>query len=145
MGSKLKELLDLVRARSSLRGAPLREAKAEAERLSDSLELDSGRRGENSRLLRSYMEATQEDFRKMLGVSSQSEYSKIERGEAALGESQVKLMELELGLAAGWFDRNNSEGLFLTNNEMVLIRELRRYPTTTTEVIVSLFKTFEPK
>ncbi len=145
MVSKLKELLDLVRARSSLRDVPLREAKAEAERLSDSLKLDSRRRGENLRLLRSYMEASQEDFRKMLRVGSQSEYSKIERGEAALGESHVKIVELELGLAAGWLDRNNIEGLFLANNEMILIRELRKYPASTTEAIVSLFSTFESK
>lgn len=86
----------------------------------------SEHRSENLRLLRSFFNAGQESFAMLVGISSQSQYSLIERGEHLLSEYSARGIERELGLPEYWLDRCNSTVLFLTQDELSLVNQLRR-------------------
>ena len=86
----------------------------------------SEHRSNNLRLLRAYFNETQESFRTLTGVSSQPQYSLIEKGEKILPESAAREIERNLDLPKYWFDRSNVTPLFLTQNELSLVNELRR-------------------
>ena len=135
----LKELLEDLRRRSSLKN----EVSAMQEKvfdLSHRLNLDSSRRGENLRLLRSYLNVTQEQFVEALLLRSQGECSRIERGDVDVGDAKARMIELDLGLAIGWLDRNNGEALFLKNDEIQVIKELRKFPDKATNALCVLLK-----
>lgn len=88
-------------------------------------QVDASRRSENLRLLRAYLNVRQEDLSQTLGLSSQSYYSCVERGDKNLAAWEARRMEADLDLPDGWLDRNNVDGLLLSNAELTLIRELR--------------------
>ncbi len=85
----------------------------------------SEHRLENLRLLRSFFHAGQESFATLIGIRSQSQYSLIERGEQPLSTITAREIERELGIPENWLDRNNSNALFLTQDELSLVNEIR--------------------
>jgi transcriptional regulator with XRE-family HTH domain len=82
-------------------------------------------RKENLRLLREFFNASQEQFAILLGVSSQSAYSQLERGDQDLSSTTVRKIERDLGIPENWFDRDNSISLFLSQDEIALVNEVR--------------------
>jgi len=82
-------------------------------------------RAENLRLLRTFFNATQEDFATLLGISGQSKYSQLERGEQDLLTSEARRIENDLGIPANWLDRSNSNSIFMSQDEQALINEIR--------------------
>jgi transcriptional regulator with XRE-family HTH domain len=120
----IKEILDLAKKRSE-ELERRKDLNAKVDVLSRKIKLDPERRSENLRLLRAYMNAHQDSFVGMLGIGSQSMYSKIERGESTLSEAEARSIEEELSLPLGWLDRNNGDSIFLTNEELLLIKSLK--------------------
>lgn len=83
-------------------------------------------RQENLWLFRAYMKTSQEECARMLRIGGQKTYSTIETGQSELEDRQATRIESELALADGWFDRNNAAMLFITNDEFLLIQEVRK-------------------
>ena len=82
-------------------------------------------RSENLRLLRAFFNAAQESFATLIGIRSQSQYSLIERGDQPLSSSAAREIERELGIPENWLDRSNSNALFLSQDELSLVNEIR--------------------
>lgn len=82
-------------------------------------------RSENLRLLRAFFNASQESFSTLLGIRSQSQYSLIERGDQPLSSTAARQIESELGIPEHWLDRSNSHSLFLSQDELSLVNEIR--------------------
>ena len=82
-------------------------------------------RSENLRLLRAFFNAAQESFATLIGIRSQSQYSLIERGDPPLSSSAAREIERELGIPENWLDRSNSNALFLSQDELSLVNEIR--------------------
>lgn len=82
-------------------------------------------RSENLRLLRAFFNALQEPFATLIGIRGQSQYSLIERGEQRLSSSAAREIERELGIPENWLDRGNSNALFLSQDELSLVNEIR--------------------
>ena len=89
------------------------------------IKYDKKHRAQNLRLLRSFFNSRQEDFISLLGVRSQSQYSKLERGEDELGEYSARQIEKSIGLPERWLDRDNANLLFLSLAELSLVNEIR--------------------
>lgn len=143
--SRLKELLERVRARSALLDQQ-KELSMQADVISQKIDLNPNRRSDNLRLLRAYINANQQDFVKMLRLGSQSGYSKIERGEAPLGLGDARRIESELNLPYGWFERNNGDAmLFLSNDEFRLVQTIRQSPAAATIAVTDVIGKFRKK
>lgn len=82
-------------------------------------------RPENLRLLRAFFNTGQDHFAILLGVGSQSQYSQLERAESDFSPSEARRIESSLGIPDNWFDRRNSTLLFLSQDELSLINEIR--------------------
>ncbi len=85
----------------------------------------SEHRSENLRLLRAFFNALQEPFATLIGIRSQPQYSLIERGDQLLSSSAAREIERELGIPENWLDRSNSNALFLSQDELSLLNEIR--------------------
>ncbi|MBS0405608.1 MAG: helix-turn-helix transcriptional regulator [Proteobacteria bacterium] len=101
---------------------------------------DKKHRAENLRLLRAFFDVTQEKFISLLGVSSQSQYSKFERGEEELEARLARQIEKSIGLPEMWFDRDNANLLFLSLVELSLVNEIRVVDPEATRVLASALK-----
>lgn len=123
--TKLKEMI--ARAKEQIRSAQqMHQLQAQVADIAHKVELNSARRGDNLHLLRCvFGNVHQENFVRMLGIGSQSRYSAIENGKSPLDDNEARKVESELNLSLGWLDRNNNDGLFLSNDEWLLIRALR--------------------
>lgn len=95
------------------------------------------RRAENLRLLRAFLNATQEDLTGLLNLGSQSYYSSVERGTQTLTAGEARRVEKDLGLPECWLERNNANSLFLSSAELDLILELRRSSVDATSSFVA--------
>lgn len=104
------------------------------------IEINPARRGENLRILRAFLDAHQENFVSMLGIGSQSLYSKIERGDSLLDEKQARKIEASLGLPLGWLERNNGDSIFFSNDECQLITEIRKSAPEATVALIEAVK-----
>ncbi len=82
-------------------------------------------RPENLRLLRAFFNTDQGHFAILLGVGSQSQYSQLERAERDFSSSEARRVERSLNIPDNWFDRGNSTLLFLSQDELALINEIR--------------------
>lgn len=107
--------------------------------------LNSSRRAENLHLLRTFLNARQEDMVAMLALSSQSFFSQVERGEKTLASWEARQIEKAIGLPEGWFERNNATSLFLSPKEFDLIVELRNSNDEVTDAVLALLLTFRKK
>ena len=132
----LKELLARVRESSQKLREKQAESIAQYGAVADRLDLNAKKRSENLRLLRAFMDEYQEDFKRLVMIGSQSTYSKIESGEVDFPARSARQIESELDLPIGWFDRDNGSGLFLTNDELNLVQELRKSPLDATEILL---------
>lgn len=137
--SRLKELLEIARARSK-ELEKKSELQRQAQSISHQIDLNPDRRADNLRLLRAYINAHQDSFVEILKLGSQSNYSKIERGESPLGSESARHIESELGLPIGWLERNNSDAIFLSNDEFQLIQTVRHAPADATIALVDAIK-----
>lgn len=97
-------------------------------------------RRDNLRMLRVFFNATQEQFSILLEVISQSKYSQLERGDQNLSSDTVRKIELDLGIPENWFDRDNSISLFLSQDEIALINEVRRSTPNVTLALANLMR-----
>jgi transcriptional regulator with XRE-family HTH domain len=134
----MDEVNDRERRLSAIR-AQLKRMRAERDELRQSLSMDKARRPANLRLLRSYFDETQASFGSLLQIG-QTEVSLLERGEKALSTSDKDSIESTLGLPGDWFDRDNGARLFLTNDEMLLLVELRGYEPSVVRALTSVVK-----
>jgi transcriptional regulator with XRE-family HTH domain len=82
-------------------------------------------RPENLRLLRALFNAKQASFAPLLGMRNQKQYSLIETGDQPLSPDAAREIERELGIPENWLDRNNSNSLFLSQDEPSLVNEIR--------------------
>jgi transcriptional regulator with XRE-family HTH domain len=107
----------------------LRNQEKEQSRLRSAAEhgvkYNADHRSENLRLLRAFLNATQDSFATLLGVGSQGQYSQFERGNPSLSAGEARRIERELGIPNNWLDRSNSHSLFLSQDEQSLINEIR--------------------
>lgn len=100
--------------------------------------LNPERRSENLRLLRAYMGgSSQENFRRMLKISSQATYSNHERGDPPLSVEDARRIELDLKLPKGWFERNNTDALFLGGAEFDLVQEMKECAPNATSALLT--------
>ena len=97
-------------------------------------------RKNNLRILRAFFNATQEQFAILLELASQSKYSQLERGDQDLSASTARKIELDLGIPENWFDRDNSVSLFLSQDEIALVNEVRRAKPKVTLTLADLIK-----
>ena len=104
--------------------AGVRKSREVWEKLTSDLDLSHNRRGLNLKLLRDHFGVKQETFCELLNVT-QSKLSNFERNDPVLSEYEARRYEKEFGLPSGWLDRDNSAFLFLSNEEILLISELR--------------------
>ncbi len=139
--SMLKELLAAARSRSAARDHE-RAAQVRVDAVAAELKLNPTRRSGNLRLLRTYMNADQQDFVSMLGIGSQSFYSRIERGDSQLDDRQARKIESEIDLSPGWLDRDNGQGMLVSNSEWQLIQELRNAAPEATFSLIETAKSF---
>jgi hypothetical protein len=113
--------------------------KAAIASVSAKIGLDSTRRPDNLRLLRSFLGEQQGDFVRMLGIGSQSFYSMVENRKAMLDDSQARSIESNLSLPLGWLDRDNSLGLlYLSNENYLLIKLLKGLAPAVTASLVEM-------
>lgn len=107
--------------------------------------LNPARRAENLHLLRTFLNARQEDMVTMLSLSSQSYFSQVERGEKTLASWEARQIEQAIGLPDGWFERNNATSLFLSPKEFDLIVELRNVGADTADAVLTLLRALKQK
>lgn len=129
--SRLKELLEQAKKRSILLEKQ-KELQKQAQIISQEIDLNPERRGDNLRLLRAYMNEYQDNFVAMLGIGSQSNYSKLETGDSLLDDIDARRIESDMGLPIGWLERNNGDAIFLSNDEFQLIKAIRQSPPEAT-------------
>jgi len=141
--SRLKELLERAKARSML-FEQQKELQKQAQVISQEVDLNPDRRSDNLRLLRAYMNAHQDNFVAMLGIGSQSNYSKMETGDSLLDEVAARRIESDLGLPIGWLERNNGDAIFLSNDEFQLIKAIRQSPPEATLALTEAVKKLRP-
>lgn len=107
--------------------------------------LNPTRRADNLHLLRTFLNARQDDMVTMLSLSSQSYFSQVERGEKTLASWEARQIEQAVGLPEGWFERNNATSLFLSAKEFDLIVELRNAGSDTVDAVLSLLRALRAK
>jgi transcriptional regulator with XRE-family HTH domain len=107
----------------------LREQEEAQKRLRSAVEhgikYSADHRSQNLRLLRAFFNEAQDDFAELLGVGSQSQYSLLERGGRDFSAREARRIERELGIPDNWFDRSNSNFLFLSQDQLSLINEIQ--------------------
>lgn len=138
--TKLKDIFEAARARSKALDQR-KEIQGRVDAINEKFSLNDARRGDNLRILRAFMQAHQEDFVSMLRVGIQSVYSKIERGETPLDNDQARKIESALNLSLGWLDRDNAAALFFSNDEFLLIQEIRNSVPEATTALIEAVKT----
>lgn len=118
----IQALIEKLKQRKAQEQAAYSERISLAE--SHGVEYDERRRVENLRLLRSYFNATQEDFAGLLGLSGQPEYSQIETGSKAIPSSAARRIEQRLSIPENWLDRDNSKALFISLAQFAVLMEI---------------------
>jgi transcriptional regulator with XRE-family HTH domain len=115
---------------AKIKAALLAQKQATLERLRHAsehgIDYNADRRAENLRILRAFLNATQDEQASLLGIASQPQYSQLERGEQGLESDEARQMERALGIPEYWLDRVNAQALFMTQDELSLINEIRR-------------------
>lgn len=141
--SRLKENLEKAKERSKLLDQ-CKELQRQAQSVSEGINLNPNRRSDNLRLLRAYMNERQGDFASLLEIGSQSQYSKIERGESSLNQNHARQIEASLGLSVGWLERNNGDAIFLSNDEFLLLQTIRHSPSGATTALTEAVRKLLP-
>lgn len=114
--------------RAKLQAARLVEQQRHAHAVAHGIDFKDERRSENLRLLRAYFDTTQERFAQLLRVSSQSQYSSFERGLKVLPSEDARTIERSLGLPENWLDRSNAPMLFVTTDQLAVLKEVQKAP-----------------
>ena len=83
-------------------------------------------RAHNLRMLRRALDDTQESFASLLGFANQKALSLVETGEKALSAGHAREIESGFKLPENWLDRDNLKSMFLSQDELALVNELRR-------------------
>ena len=136
--TRLRELLAIAKERSQMLRVNEFERMEKYDSVADRLVLNKKNRSNNLRILRAFMDEYQDEFKRLVMIGSQSTYSKVESGDIDFPEKTARMVESELDFPIGWFDRDNTAGLFASNEELSLLQELRKSPSDVTTALLDV-------